>query len=81
MATSYATPSTARQRSPATAILKAAGIDPASSRLGEGWGQFLAAQAHSILAVDFFHVETVSCDVIDSAVSSTNTPRSHEVTQ
>ncbi|XVQ09530.1 integrase core domain-containing protein [Spirillospora sp. CA-255316] len=41
------------------AILKDAGIDPAPSRAGPSWRQFLAAQAHSIIAVDFFHVETV----------------------
>jgi transposase InsO family protein len=40
-------------------ILKDAGIDPAPCRAGQGWSQFLAAQAHSIWAVDFFHVETV----------------------
>ena len=40
-------------------ILKDAGIDPSPSRAGPSWRQFLAAQAHSILAVDFFHVETV----------------------
>jgi putative transposase len=40
-------------------ILKDAGIDPAPHRAGHSWGQFLAAQAHSIWAVDFFHVETV----------------------
>ena len=40
-------------------ILKGAGVDPAPCRAGQGWGQFLAAQAHSIWALDFFHVETV----------------------
>jgi hypothetical protein len=40
-------------------ILKDAGIDPAPSRAGQRWGQFLAAQAHSIWTVDFFHIETV----------------------
>jgi putative transposase len=40
-------------------ILKAAGIDPAPRRSGPTWRQFLAAQAHSILAVDFAHVDTV----------------------
>ena len=40
-------------------ILKAAGIDPASQRSGPTWRQFLAAQAHAILAVDFAHVDTV----------------------
>jgi putative transposase len=40
-------------------ILQDAGIDPAPSRSGPSWGQLTAAQAHSILAVDVFHVETV----------------------
>jgi len=39
-------------------ILKAAGIDPARQRSGPTWRQFLAAQAHAILAVDFAHVDT-----------------------
>ena len=40
-------------------ILKAAGLDPAPRRSGPTWRQFLAAQAHAILAVDFAHVDTV----------------------
>ena len=40
-------------------ILKAAGIDPAPLRTGPTWRQFLAMQAHAILAVDFAHVDTV----------------------
>ena len=40
-------------------ILKAAGLDPAPRRSGPTWQQFLAAQAHAILAVDFAHVDTV----------------------
>jgi putative transposase len=40
-------------------ILKEAGVDPVPTRAGLSWGEFLAAQAHSMLAVDFFHVETV----------------------
>jgi hypothetical protein len=39
--------------------LKAAGIDPAPQRSGPTWRQFLAAQAHAILALDFAHVDTV----------------------
>jgi putative transposase len=39
-------------------ILKDAGINPAPSRAGPSWGEFLAAQAHALLAVDFFHIET-----------------------
>jgi hypothetical protein len=37
-------------------ILKAGGLDPASRRSGRR--QFLNAQAHAIVAVDFAHVDT-----------------------
>ena len=40
-------------------ILKDAGIDPAPRRAGQTWRAFLAGQATTILAVDFFHVDTV----------------------
>jgi putative transposase len=40
-------------------ILKSAGLDPAPLRSGPTWRQFLSAQAHAILAVDFAHVDTV----------------------
>ena len=40
-------------------ILHDAGIDPAPRRTGPTWKQFLTAQAHSILATGFFHVDTV----------------------
>jgi transposase InsO family protein len=40
-------------------ILKEAGIDPAPRRSGQTWRAFLEAQAKTILAVDFFHVDTV----------------------
>ena len=40
-------------------ILPAAGIDPAPRRAGPTWRQFLAAQAHAIIACDFLVVETV----------------------
>jgi transposase InsO family protein len=40
-------------------ILKDAGIDPAPRRSGQTWRAFLASQATTILAVDFFHVDTV----------------------
>jgi putative transposase len=39
--------------------LRNAGIDPAPRRSGPTWRQFLAAQAHAILAVDFAHVDTI----------------------
>jgi putative transposase len=41
-------------------ILNAAGIDPAPRRAGPTWSQLLRAQAHSILACDLFHLETVT---------------------
>ena len=40
-------------------ILKDAGIDPAPRRSGQTWRAFLDAQAKTILAADFFHVDTV----------------------
>ena len=41
------------------AILKCAGVDPAPKRSALTWRQFLQAQAASVLAVDFFTVDTV----------------------
>jgi len=40
-------------------IVKDAGIDPAPTRSGQSWSAFLEAQAKTILAADFFHVDTV----------------------
>ncbi len=40
-------------------ILRDAGIDPAPRRSGQSWRAFLDAQAKTILAADFFHVDTV----------------------
>ena len=40
-------------------ILKSAGLEPAPRRSGPTWGQFLSAQAHAILAIDFAHVDTI----------------------
>jgi hypothetical protein len=40
-------------------ILNSAGVDPAPLRSGPNWRQFLATQAHAILAIDFAHVDTV----------------------
>ena len=41
-------------------ILRQAGIGPAGERAGISWRAFLRAQAQSMLAVDFFTVETIS---------------------
>jgi transposase InsO family protein len=41
------------------AILPRAGVDPAPIRSAVSWRQFLRAQANSVLAVDFFTVDTV----------------------
>ena len=41
------------------AILQRAGVDPAPIRSAVSWRQFLRAQAKSVLAVDFFTVDTV----------------------
>jgi putative transposase len=51
-----------RKVAPSTvwAILKKAGIDPAPRRSGPSWKEFLKAQAAGILAVDFFHAETIT---------------------
>ncbi|WP_349307947.1 integrase, partial [Streptomyces sp. H10-C2] len=40
-------------------ILHAAGIDPAPRRTGPTWREFLTNQAEGIVAVDFFHLDTV----------------------
>ena len=40
-------------------ILKDGGIDPAPTRSRQTWRTFLEAQAKTILAADFFHVDTV----------------------
>ena len=41
-------------------LLREAGLGPAGSRVGLSWRAFLRAQAQSMLAVDFFTVETMS---------------------
>jgi putative transposase len=40
-------------------LLRQAGLAPAGERAGLSWREFLRAQAHSMLAVDFFTIETV----------------------
>jgi putative transposase len=40
-------------------VLHEAGIDPAPRQAGYDWRAFLAGQARTILAADFFHVDTV----------------------
>lgn len=40
-------------------ILHTAGIDPAPRRCGPTWREFLTAQAQSIIAADFLHIDTV----------------------
>jgi transposase len=40
-------------------ILHTAGINPAPRRSGPTWPQFLTSQAHAMIAVDFFHIDTV----------------------
>jgi putative transposase len=41
-------------------LLRQAGLGPAGERAGLSWRQFLRTQAQSMLAVDFFTIETVS---------------------
>jgi putative transposase len=41
-------------------LLRQAGLGPAGDRAGLSWRDFLRAQAQSMLAVDFFTVETIS---------------------
>jgi len=40
-------------------LLRDHGLGPAPRRLGPSWSQFLRAQAHGMLASDFFTVETI----------------------
>jgi putative transposase len=39
--------------------LRAGGLGPAGTRRGMTWGEFVRAHRHSMLAVDFFTVETI----------------------
>jgi hypothetical protein len=40
-------------------VLREAGLDPAPRRSGPSWREFVRTQARSVLAVDFFTVETM----------------------
>src|SRR4051812_16373022 len=51
-------------------ILNDAGMDPAPHRSGPTWRQFLFAQAHGVVACDFFTVDTVLLKRIHVLVSS-----------
>jgi hypothetical protein len=48
-----------RSRHPRCGKSCAAGIDPAPRRAGPTWREFLAAEAHAIIACDFLVMETV----------------------
>jgi len=54
-------------------ILKDTGIDPAPIRSGQTWRAFLEAQAKTILAADFFHVDTPCCSAACMCCSSSST--------
>jgi hypothetical protein len=59
-------------------LLHRAGLDPAPRRTGPTWRQFCRAQAHTMLACDFFTVDTVLLRhvyvffVLEVATSSSN---------
>jgi putative transposase len=55
-------------------ILQRAGVAPAPVRSALTWRQFLRAQAASVLAVDFFTVETVCCGGCTSCLRSRSRP-------
>jgi hypothetical protein len=54
-----ATMGTAIAPSSVWAILKRHGVEPSPRRSGPTWAGFLSAQAKSLMACDFFHVDTV----------------------
>ena len=59
-------------------ILHDAGIDPAPRRADPTWKQFLTAQARSIIAADFVHVDTVLlCRLYALIVIEHGTRRAH----
>jgi hypothetical protein len=41
-------------------VLKQAGVDPSAGRRDQTWREFLQAQAHHVIACDFFSVDTIS---------------------
>jgi putative transposase len=41
-------------------ILHRAGIDPSTRRAGPSWAEFLHTQAHTILACDLFHLDSIT---------------------
>jgi putative transposase len=53
-------------------ILRQAGLGPVGERSGLSWRAFLRAQAASMLAVDFFTVETVCCGDFTCSSSSSS---------
>jgi putative transposase len=55
-------------------ILHAAGIGPVPRRAGPTWREFLAAQAHAIIACDFLVVETALLKRLYVLVSSSTVP-------
>jgi putative transposase len=54
-------------------ILQRHGLDPSADRTGPMWGEFLKAQATTMLACDFFTVDTVLCGDSTSCSSSNST--------
>ena len=55
-------------------ILRRHGVDPAPMRCGPTWAEFLASQASSMLACDFFSVDTVLLRRSTCSSSSRSTP-------
>ena len=55
-------------------ILRRHGVDPSPNRTGPTWGEFLKAQATSMLACDFFTVDTVLLRRLYVLFFSSSTP-------
>ncbi len=47
-------------------ILDSAGIDPSPRRAAPSWTEFLRAHAHTILACDLFHLDTITLHRLDA---------------